>query len=81
MACQQFIHIFQAGLLHLSSVLIDFLLISHLDFNRWNRFPFLNHLVTKANAVEEETTWAACLHHQHNKNVRPWLCDSDVTSC
>jgi hypothetical protein len=25
--------------------------------------------VTKANAVEKATTWAACLHHQHNQSI------------
>jgi uncharacterized protein YycO len=40
--------------------------IFHLDFNSWQTFPFLANLVTKATAVEEETTRAVCLYHQYN---------------
>ena len=46
------------------------MLIYHLDYNRWHRFPVLTHLVTKVNAVEDETTWADCLYHQRNKSIQ-----------
>jgi len=58
--CQRFIHLFQIGLLHLTSLQYwpPFANYS-LDYNRWCRFTFLIHVVRNATAVQEETKSSA----------------------